>query len=59
MHFPDLGLYMFSVADVIDELLYDMGFVWILEEACTEKTGKRGMLEDECTQALEWKTRDF
>ena len=37
----------------IDEMLYDVGLMWILEEACTEKTGKRGMFEDECTQAWE------
>ena len=42
------------VADVIDKMLYDVGFLWILEEACIENTGKRGMFEDECT-----KTRDF
>ena len=33
------------VADVIDEMLYDVGFLWILEEAC--------MVEDECTKTLE------
>ena len=26
------------VRDVIDEMLYDVGFLWILEEACIENT---------------------
>ena len=41
------------VADVIDdEMLHDVGFLWILEEACIENTGKRGMFEDECTKNI-------
>ena len=37
----------------MDKMLYDVGFLWILEEACFENTGKRGMFEDECTKTRE------
>ena len=34
-------------------MFYDVGFLWILEETCIAKIGKRGMFENECTQTLE------
>ena len=30
---------------MIDEMLYDVGFLWILEEACIENTGNVAWLK--------------
>ena len=41
------------VVDVIDEMLYDVGFLCILEEACIENTWKCGMFEMSAQNILE------